>query len=80
MVLSRWPVTTAALLQAAALIFADRTPSLGYPEIFTRGEDVQDQYDYVIVGGGTAGLTVADRLTENGKCRWLDTSSMRIDS
>jgi ribulose 1,5-bisphosphate synthetase/thiazole synthase len=24
-------------------------------------------YDYVIVGGGTSGLTVADRLTENGK-------------
>jgi ribulose 1,5-bisphosphate synthetase/thiazole synthase len=24
-------------------------------------------YDYVIVGGGTSGLTVANRLTENGK-------------
>lgn len=23
------------------------------------------QYDYVIIGGGTSGLTVADRLTEN---------------
>lgn len=26
-----------------------------------------DEYDYVIVGGGTSGLTVADRLTEDGK-------------
>lgn len=26
-----------------------------------------NQYDYVIIGGGTSGLTVANRLTENGK-------------
>ena len=24
-------------------------------------------YDYIIVGGGTSGLTVANRLIENGK-------------
>ncbi len=23
-------------------------------------------YDYIVVGGGTSGLTVADRLTEDG--------------
>ncbi|KAK8001594.1 oxidoreductase [Apiospora marii] len=28
---------------------------------------LKDAYDYVIVGGGTSGLTVADRLTEHGK-------------
>lgn len=27
---------------------------------------VKNEYDYVIVGGGTAGLTVADRLSEDG--------------
>ncbi|KAK2736318.1 hypothetical protein FQN55_001704 [Onygenales sp. PD_40] len=28
-------------------------------------QDVAESYDYVIIGGGTAGLTVADRLTED---------------
>ena len=30
-------------------------------------KDVKGAYDYVIIGGGTAGLTVADRLSESGK-------------
>lgn len=35
---------------------------------FTRLGDIAASYDYVIIGGGTAGLTVADRLTEDGQC------------
>lgn len=27
--------------------------------------DLKADYDYVIIGGGTSGLTVANRLTEN---------------
>jgi choline dehydrogenase len=30
-------------------------------------EASEKAYDYVIVGGGTAGLTVGDRLSESGK-------------
>ncbi|KAH6681736.1 hypothetical protein B0J14DRAFT_679803 [Halenospora varia] len=35
--------------------------------IIERADQVRDSYDYVIAGGGTAGLTLADRLTEDGK-------------
>lgn len=36
--------------------------------IIERQDDLLDEYDYIIAGGGTAGLTVADRLTEGGEC------------
>ena len=29
-------------------------------------QDLAQTYDYIVIGGGTAGLTVADRLTEDG--------------
>ena len=32
-----------------------------------RTADLKAEYDYVVVGGGTSGLTVANRLTENPK-------------
>lgn len=34
---------------------------------FTHSRDLDDAYDYIVVGGGTSGLTVADRLTEDSK-------------
>ena len=43
------------------------------PRIWERAEvigdvaSLQQSYDYVIIGGGTSGLTVADRLTEDVK-------------
>jgi hypothetical protein len=46
------------------LLFAVRVAAR-YAQIIGRDASVNVTYDFVIVGGGTSGLTVADRLTEN---------------
>jgi ribulose 1,5-bisphosphate synthetase/thiazole synthase len=55
MALKSWPLLLASILTTASVQASSAEPLLN------------GTYDYVIVGGGTSGLTVADRLTENGK-------------
>lgn len=39
--------------------------STAYPVLKTVDEFCKKSFDYIIIGGGTAGLTVAARLSEN---------------
>ncbi|KAK0752462.1 hypothetical protein B0T18DRAFT_318769 [Schizothecium vesticola] len=47
--------------------FGPGARSIVHSTILQRSGQLNAEYDYVIVGGGTAGLTVADRLTESGQ-------------
>lgn len=63
-----------ALALWAADAWATAGSATGRPVILEHAtlknrQEIQDMYDYVIVGAGTAGLTLADRLTESGKCK-----------
>ncbi|TLS29230.1 hypothetical protein PpBr36_00089, partial [Pyricularia pennisetigena] len=58
------PQLTLAKLLALAVSFSSLAHSGG---IVQDANSLADSYDYVIAGGGTAGLTLGDRRSEDGK-------------
>jgi ribulose 1,5-bisphosphate synthetase/thiazole synthase len=62
---------TVASLSVVVTALAQGTSDFAYANLLQRGSEVKKAYDYVIVGAGTAGLTVADRLSADGKRKSL---------
>ncbi|KAI3392163.1 hypothetical protein diail_6111 [Diaporthe ilicicola] len=58
------------LLFLQAVIFSVENAAAKPIRLITR-QTVQDEYDFIICGGGTAGMVLANRLTENGDQRVL---------
>lgn len=58
----------ARLNQFILLVAFCLSPSLAHPlfsgKLIARAEDLEAQYDYIVVGAGASGLTVANRLSE----------------
>ncbi|KIX01294.1 uncharacterized protein Z518_09019 [Rhinocladiella mackenziei CBS 650.93] len=59
------------LASLVAILSCSTAVALSVPKIQARildgPETLRESYDYVIIGGGTAGLTVGDRLSEDGE-------------
>ncbi|KEY71327.1 hypothetical protein S7711_05918 [Stachybotrys chartarum IBT 7711] len=51
-----------------------------HARIIERQTDLLDEYDYIIVGAGTVGLTVADRISESGEYTVLAIEYGYLDS
>jgi hypothetical protein len=80
MAVSKLSLAAVALLylSGAAEAYNPAVRSIRHSTVVERADELLPEYDYIIVGGGTSGLTVADRLTESGKRAWLTSSGVGL--
>jgi hypothetical protein len=65
------PVLVVWLVLVCRALGSTTPLSIAGAVLLERTSQLRPVYDYVIIGGGTSGLVVANRLTENPKSKCL---------
>lgn len=67
--LKSWAVSISLVVAALLEVVSGSPVHAKRASVISKPEDLLQQYDFIVVGAGTAGLTVGDRLSESGECR-----------